>query len=116
MASSEYSDNFLGRARESLGRLNLFHWAVFLIVSAAVLTPLAFLILGSFSANELPTDFSFDALTLDHYREVWLDPDTYTVFYNTFIYVTGATVFGISMAAMLAWLVERTNIPGKIWI
>jgi iron(III) transport system permease protein len=103
-------------AREHLGRLNLFQWAVFVIVSFAVLTPLAFLILGSFSANELPTDFSFNALTLDHYREVWLDPDTYTVFYNTFIYVSGATAFGITMAALLAWLVERTNIPGKIWI
>ncbi len=97
-------------------RLNLFQWSVFLVVAFAVLTPLAFLILGSFSANELPTDLSLRALTLDHYKKVWLDPETYTVFYNTFAYVVGATAFGISLAAVLAWLVERTNIPGKIWI
>ena len=47
---------------------------------------------------------------------MWFDPDTYLVFYNTLIYVTGATAFGISVAAGLAWLVERTDIPGKLWI
>ncbi len=101
---------------ERLSRLNLLQWGVFVIVSFAVLTPLVFLVLGSFSANELPTDFSLDALTLDHYEKVWFNPDTYTVFYNTVIYVFGATACGISMAAVLAWLVERTNIPGKLWI
>jgi iron(III) transport system permease protein len=116
MASITQTTTIWESARERLGRFNVFQWAVFLTVSFAVLTPLAFLILGSFSANELPTEFSLDAMTLDHYREVWLDPDTYTVFYNTFIYVTGATAFGITMAALLAWLVERTNIPGKLWI
>ncbi|MCZ6609657.1 MAG: iron ABC transporter permease, partial [Alphaproteobacteria bacterium] len=48
--------------------------------------------------------------------EVWWDPSTYQVLNNTVIYTTGATAFGITLAAVLAWLVERTNIPGKIWI
>jgi iron(III) transport system permease protein len=30
--------------------------------------------------------------------------------------VTGSTIVGISVATTLAWLVERTNMPGKIWI
>lgn len=104
------------RAAFGIDRMTVFHWAVLLGVAAAVLLPLVFLVLGSFSANEMPTDFSFNALTLDHYKRVWLDPDTYTVFYNTFVYVFGATAFGIAMAALLAWLVERTNMPGKVWI
>lgn len=116
MATLATADPLVPSVWERLTRLNLFQWGVFLAVCFAVLTPLLFLVLGSFSANDLPTEFSFDALTLDHYRKVWLDPGTYTIFYNTFVYVTGATVFGISMAAVLAWLVERTNIPGKIWI
>ncbi|MFM1814602.1 MAG: hypothetical protein RLZ98_1297 [Pseudomonadota bacterium] len=99
-----------------VGGSTIFQWLVFVVVALSVLTPLAFLILGSFSANELPTDVSLDALTLAHYRKVWLDPETYAVFANTFIYVAGATIFGISLAAVLAWLVERTNIPGKAWI
>lgn len=97
-------------------RESLWHWVVFILVSLAVAIPLTFLILGSFSEAKLPTDFSLSKLTLGNYAKVWLDPDTYTVFYNTFVYVTGATAFGITVAAGLAWLVERTNIPGKIWI
>lgn len=97
-------------------RLNVLHWLVFLLVAFSVVMPLVFLVLGSFSANELPGEFRLDALTLENYRRVWLNPETYTVFSNTIIYVAGSTALGISMAAVLAWLVERTNIPGKVWI
>ena len=93
-----------------------WHWAIFVIVGLAVVMPLAFLILGSFSTASLPTEFTLSELNLSNYEEVWFDPDTYTVFNNTIIYVTGATAVGISLAASLAWLVERTNIPGKLWI
>ena len=116
MTSVAGSETLWAGARSKFLSGSIWHWIIFLGVGAAVLTPLVFLVLGSFSARELPTDFSLGALTLDHYRKVWLDPNTYTVFYNTFVYVTGATAFGISVAAVLAWLVERTNIPGKIWI
>lgn len=94
----------------------VWHWAVFLTVCVAVVTPLLFLIVGSFSLADLPTDLSLSKLGFENYEEVWWDPDTYRVFNNTVIYTTGATAFGITVAACLAWLVERTNIPGKIWI
>ncbi|MEE8308546.1 MAG: iron ABC transporter permease [Gammaproteobacteria bacterium] len=96
--------------------LDPWHVAVFLAVFVLVATPLVLLILGSFSLAVLPTDISFSNMGLDNFEDVWLDPGTYAVFSNTFIYVTGATVFGVSIAAILAWTVERTNIPGKIWI
>ena len=96
--------------------MSLWHWFVFLVVGAAVLTPLIFLVLGSFSLAELPTDFSLSNLGFQNYEEVWWDPSTYQVLNNTVIYTTGATAFGITLAAALAWLVERTNVPGKIWI
>jgi iron(III) transport system permease protein len=102
--------------RIRMPRINAWHWFVFLSVSVAVLTPLSFLVLGSFSTAELPTEVSLASLTLQHYKNVWLERDTYLVLYNTILYATGATAFGISLAACLAWLVERTNIPGKIWI
>ncbi|HTI85794.1 MAG TPA: iron ABC transporter permease [Alphaproteobacteria bacterium] len=91
-------------------------WLVAILVLLAVITPLLFLILGSFSIDKLPNDFSLSRVSLDNYRKVWLDPDTYAVVLNTVIYVIGATTIGISVAATLAWLVERTNIPGKAWI
>lgn len=94
----------------------IWHWFVFLVVSLSVVTPLVFLVLGSFSTASLPTEFTLSELSTVNYEDVWFDPDTYSVFANTFIYVIGATAVGISIAAGLAWLVERTNIPGKIWI
>ena len=103
-------------ATHRISAMSLWHWFIFLTVSGAVLTPLFFLVLGSFSLADLPTEFSFSQLGFDNYEEVWFDPDTYRVFNNTVIYTTGATAFGITLAAVLAWLVERTNIPGKIWI
>ncbi len=108
-----------GLRRAAFSRFSGFvwwHWVIFLTVGLAVVTPLAFLILGSFSTASLPTEFTLSELNLSNYEEVWFDPDTYTVFSNTIIYVTGATAVGISLAASLAWLVERTNIPGKLWI
>ncbi len=96
--------------------LNPWHVAVFLAVFVLVVTPLVLLILGSFSLAVLPTDISFSNMGLDNFEDVWLDPGTYAVFSNTFFYVTGATAFGVTTAAVLAWTVERTDIPGKIWI
>src|SRR6266699_1755127 len=89
---------------------------VLLAVALMVATPLVFLVLGSFSTADLPGRFSLTTLGLDNYRQVWLDPDTYQVFGDTLIYVGGAASFSIIIAGILAWLVERTNMPGRIWI
>ena len=89
---------------------------VLLAVALMVATPLVFLILGSFSTADIPGQYSRTTLGLDNYRQVWLDPDTYEIFGDTLIYVGGAVSFSIVVAGILAWLVERTNMPGKIWI
>jgi iron(III) transport system permease protein len=93
-----------------------WHYVVFLIVFLAAVAPLSFLVLGSFSQARLPSEFSLFDLGLGNYRKVWSDPATYAVLSNTLWFAFGSTAFGIIMAASLAWLVERTNIPGKIWI
>jgi len=95
---------------------SLWQFAVFLVVFLAVVTPLLFLILGSFSQARLPSEFSFHSLGLANYIKVWSDRGTYAVVSNTLWFAVGSTAFGIVIAAGLAWLVERTNIPGKIWI
>ena len=94
----------------------IWPWLVLLAVALMVATPLTFLVLGSFSTSNIPGRFSLTALGLDNYRQVWLDPDTYAVFGDTLIYVGGAASFSIVTAGMLAWLTERTNMPGRIWI
>src|SRR5258708_30224798 len=95
---------------------SLWQLAVFLLVFLAVATPLLFLILGSFSQAGLPSEFSFFSLGLANYIKVWSDPGTYAVLSNTLWFAVGSTAFGIVIAAGLAWLVERTDVPGKIWI
>ena len=95
---------------------NFWHWGLLALVAVLVGLPLTFLVIGSFSQSHLPTELSLANLTLRNYRAVWGDPETWKLFYNTGIYAFGATVFGLSVAATLAWLVERTNIPGKTWI
>jgi iron(III) transport system permease protein len=103
-------------ARWRYSQGSIWPYVVLILLSIAVLVPLAFLILGSFSTARLPTDFSLSQMSLVNYVKVWLDPQTYRLFVNTGIYVGGATVIGISIAAMLAWFVERTDMPGKIWL
>ena len=109
-------EGFIAKTRFAPRGFQLWHWLVFLAVLGLVGVPLAFLVLGSFSLAALPTEFSLSEMGLGNYIEVWLDPRTVGLFANTFIYVSGATLVGIGFAATLAWLVERTNIPGKIWI
>lgn len=86
---------------------------VFAIVVLLVATPLVFLVLGSFSSARLPADFNLAHLTLANYVKVWSDPGTYSVFLNTLIYAGSSATLGISIATVLAWLVERTDMPCK---
>ena len=98
------------------GRGNPWHLGLFALVTVLVGLPLTFLVLGSFSNSQLPTDISLTNLGVGNYVQVWSDPETSKLFYNTGIYVAGATAIGLFLAASLAWLVERSNIPGKAWI
>src|SRR6266545_2428089 len=104
--------SFTLRGLMTLSRLQLGQYAVFLFVSLLVSMPLFFLVLGSFSTAKLPTDFSLDTMGLQNYVKVYSDPGTFELFTNTLIYVTGSVAIGITIAFVLAWLVERTNMQG----
>jgi iron(III) transport system permease protein len=97
-------------------RFQLGPYGIFLLVLVLVSVPLFFLILGSFSTARLPGDFSLNTMGLENYVKIYSDPGTWDIFANTIIYVAGSVVIGITLAVALAWLVERTNMPGKIWI
>ena len=81
-----------------------------------VIAPIFSLVAGAFSLSRLPNEFSLDALGFDNFYAVWVEQRIDRVIWNTAIYVTGATIFGITTAAVLAWLVERSDMPGKTWI
>lgn len=94
----------------------VFPWLVLMVLAALVIAPLFSLVAGAFSLSRLPNEFSLDNIGFDNFYAVWVEQRIDKVIWNTVIYVFGATLFGIVTAALLAWLVERTDMPGKMWI
>ena len=94
----------------------MWPYIIFVAVFFLVLTPISFQVLGSFSTASLPTDFSLATMGWVNYIKVYSDPHTYSLLTNTVIYVGGSVAVAITMATLLAWLVERTNVPLKLVI
>lgn len=97
-------------------RVSIGPYLVLAVLAGAVFVPLIFLVIGSFSTARIPTNTNWSTISLANYAAIWLDPQTYRLLLNTVIFVVGATALGIALAALLAWLVERTNVPGKAWL
>ncbi len=94
----------------------MWPYIIFVAVFFLVLTPVTFLVLGSFSTASLPTDFTLATMGWINYIKVYTDPHTYSLLTNTVIYVGGSVTVAITIATFLAWLVERTNVPFKLVI
>jgi iron(III) transport system permease protein len=82
--------------------------AVLLVVLTIV--PLATVVVGSFRPTGMPLS---NGWTFDHYITVWGDPFTYVLLTNTLIFAFGSTALSIVLALALAWLIERTDLPGR---
>lgn len=57
-------------------------------------------------------------LTLANYRAVFTDGRTYDSLLSTVLYSVGVTVISLVLAIAAAWLIERTDLPGRnlAWI
>lgn len=89
----------------SMGWLGL---VVLIVVVLLVLLPLGRLFMmslreGSFTA---PGDF-----TLDNYARAYTSGQTYRVMFATGVFAISTTVISVTVAAVFAWLVERTDMP-----
>jgi iron(III) transport system permease protein len=51
--------------------------------------------------------------TLDHYRAMFLDGFTYRVLWNTVLFSAMTLATSFAFALPIAWLMERTDFPGK---
>jgi iron(III) transport system permease protein len=85
------------------------------LVGAAVLiylaiVPLLMLLVGSFQREVAPREFVY---TLQNYGAAYASPYTYSTFRNSLIFATGSSALTFLLGAILAWLVERTNTPGR---
>ena len=88
----------------SVGIAFLLVW----IVGAPVIT----LIVSSLRQGDFISPGPF---TLDNYKTVYLGAQTYPALINTLIYAGVVSAISLTLATVFAWLVERTDMPGKNW-
>ena len=74
------------------------------------------LLYASIKSTEDKLPFESTATTLGNYTAVFTSPATLPIFLNTLLFTAGSLAIGLPLAILLAWLVERTAIPGRAWI
>lgn len=80
------------------------------VLSALVVVPLLFLLLSSVRPGGLPWNPGF---TIQNFVKVYSDPALYRMLWNTVVFVAGSVTFGLLLGGLLAWLVERTDMPAR---
>ena len=84
--------------------------AVGCLLGYLVLVPLALTLLSSFR----PTGFPAEAgLTLSNYVKAYGDPNFPALLGTTLAFGLGSTLFALIAGLCLAWLVERSDLPGR---
>jgi iron(III) transport system permease protein len=81
-------------------------------IAYLVLAPIVFLLWSSFR-TALPTPANPGFFTLKNYAFVYSNPATYTLLFNTAIFVAVCTSLALLLAVGFAWLIERTDVPAK---
>ncbi len=89
---------------------DIFGWLTLATVAWLVIVPLFLVVFFSFQREPL---LEVGGFTLYHYLEIYIDPGTYELILNTLLFGAGAILTGFAFAVPLAWLVERTNSPGR---
>lgn len=84
---------------------------VFLAIGLLVFVPLAYLFIGSFS-TALP-GMPNARFTLDNWVTVYTSPTYLAAFWNTVWLGAVVAVGSVVIGAIMAWIVARTNAPGK---
>jgi iron(III) transport system permease protein len=100
-----------GGLRARLGRFDV-SWSLPLLIALLIayltLVPVGMMIWDSF--HNLA-----GAATLRHYTAILSSGPAWHLIWRSVEFAIGASVFGTVVGAVLAWLVERTNMPGRRW-
>ena len=80
------------------------------VAGAVIVTPVLIVLWRSFTTGKL--GFSV-GLNLNNYLRVFADRDILKMLGNSVFYAAGSAALGTGLGAMLAWIVARTNTPGK---
>ena len=82
-------------------------------VAFAAAYPLAMILLSSFRGG---VPGAATPLTLDSWRVAFADPTTIPVFFSTMLIALPRSLLGLSLGVLFAWIMARTNTPGKRWL
>lgn len=85
-------------------------WALLALLLYLVAVPLGLLLVASFKPTGLPLDPGFG---LVQFRTVYGDPGFYRLVGLTAQFAVGCAVGALVVGGVLAWLVERTDLPMK---
>ena len=84
------------------------------VLGYLVLAPIAMALFSSFKKTDgfLPME-SGSTWTLQNYIDVFASGQTYSVLWNTLLFSVGSVTVALVISIGLAWLVERTDLPGR---
>ncbi|MCA1323821.1 ABC transporter permease [Herbaspirillum sp. alder98] len=102
------------RSRGLLARLNWPRGVVVLLATLVIFVPLLLIFYQSFLSA--PFFAPVKTLTLDSYRFIFDDSDFRHAFVNGFYLAAGLVVIAVPLGGMLAFLMVRTDLPGRGWI
>ena len=92
----------------------VYRWLVIALTALAVLAPLSILAYQSLLSGPLvPLSAEFDA---GAYKIVLADPRFWTALLSTLALAVGMTAIAVPLGAGLAFLVVRTDLPGRGWL
>jgi iron(III) transport system permease protein len=94
--------------------LNLYRVIVIGITALAVLAPLSLVFYQSFLTAPFFTPNA--QLSFGAYAFVFADPDFWSAFGNTLMVASGMTMIAVPLGAALAFLMTRTDMPGREWL
>ena len=80
------------------------------LAGATIITPVLVVLWRSFTSGRLGFDVG---LNLANYMRVFADKDIMPMLSNSIAYAAGSALLGTGLGALLAWIVARTNTPGK---
>ncbi|NMM35942.1 MAG: iron ABC transporter permease [Glaciimonas sp.] len=95
-------------------RLNWPRGLVVAITSLVIFFPIYLIFYQSFLSA--PFFMPVKTLGFDAYRFIFADPDFSQSFINAMILSTGLAVIAVPLGGMLAFLMVRTDLPGRNWV
>lgn len=104
-------------ARSQWVRWNLTAKLLFFVPAGVVIflvgPPLILLLISTFrsTADRLPLEPG--PWTLDNVTQVFSDTGTFILFQNSLVYALATVVIALTVATILVWLIERTDLPAR---